>query len=123
MLGTVIIKNMFGFSLPWIIAHLIGDYIFQNDWMAIGKKKSYFICSVHIATYMLPFLFTTLNPIQLVLIAIQHYIQDRYEFIKWFCAITGKFKAEVGITLPWGHFIVDNVFHIVWVWWVVVYCA
>lgn len=108
-------------NLPWILAHLIGDFIIQNDWMAIGKKKKNWICAIHVITYMLPFLLTTLNPLQLILIAIQHYIQDRTNIIKWFCSITGKFKAEKDLALPWGHFIVDNVVHIVWMWIVVKY--
>jgi hypothetical protein len=30
---------MIGLNLPWILAHLIGDYLLQNDWMAENKKK------------------------------------------------------------------------------------
>ena len=44
--------------MHWILAHLIGDYIFQTDWMAREKKVSNFACAVHVATYMIPFLFT-----------------------------------------------------------------
>lgn len=29
--------------MHWIFAHLIGDYIFQNDWMAMNKKVQAFI--------------------------------------------------------------------------------
>ena len=25
--------------MHWIYAHLIGDYILQNDWLAEGKKR------------------------------------------------------------------------------------
>lgn len=27
-------------NLPYILAHFIGDFLLQNDWMAVGKKKS-----------------------------------------------------------------------------------
>lgn len=112
---------MIGFNLNWLLAHFIGDYILQNDWMAIGKKKSNFICFIHIAFYMLPFIFTSVTPIQFILIGTQHYVQDRSKFIAWFCSVTGKFQSEVGNknTLPWGHFIVDNIFHVIWIMFVI----
>lgn len=103
---------MLGFNLHWIYAHLIGDYLLQNDWMAQGKKKHHWINLVHISTYMLPFLFTSLNPLQLFLIAVQHYVQDKWGFVAWFCKITGKFQHES--VKVWGHIIVDNVIHILW---------
>jgi len=103
---------MIGLNLPWILAHLIGDYLLQNDWMAGNKKKSDFACSVHILTYMIPFIFTELSLIQLLLIAVQHYIQDRTHFVAWFCRVTGKFQND--FSKFWGHVIVDNVIHILW---------
>ena len=103
---------MIGFNLHWIYAHLIGDYLLQNDWMAGNKKKNSWICLVHIATYMIPFLLTDLNWLQLLLIAGQHYIQDRTHFVTWFCKITGKFQMD--FNKFWGHVIVDNVIHILW---------
>jgi hypothetical protein len=107
-------------NLPWILAHFIGDYIVQNDWMAKGKKVNSWICIIHVIMYMLPFLFTQLTFIQFILIGLQHYAQDRSNFIKWFCKITGNFQNE-GPYLPWGHFIVDNIFHITFIWIMVNY--
>ena len=112
---------MLGFNLNWVMAHLIGDYIFQNDWMAINKKKSNMVCLIHIITYMIPFAFTEITPLQFILIGAQHYIQDRTTFVSWFCRVTGKFKAEEGSKLPWGHFIVDNIFHAIWIMIVIYY--
>lgn len=59
--------------MHWIYAHLIGDYLIQNDWMAKGKKTSTGICLVHIATYLLPFLFCGLKWWQVVAIGAQHF--------------------------------------------------
>ncbi len=42
--------------MPWIFAHLIGDYLLQNDWMAARKKENSLVCLIHIVTYMLPFM-------------------------------------------------------------------
>lgn len=108
-------------NLPWILAHFIGDFVIQNDWMAINKKKSTFVCSVHVITYMLPFLLVSLTPLQFLLIGVQHFIQDRSNFIKWYCKVTNKFQDEKGLHLPWGHFIVDNVFHVIWMYFVINY--
>ncbi|MCD4742443.1 MAG: hypothetical protein K8R67_08220 [Desulfobacteraceae bacterium] len=93
----------------------------QNDWMAGNKKKSSLICLVHIITYMIPFIFTELNWIQLLLIAVQHYIQDRTNFIVWFCRTTNKFQDN-SIKI-FGHVIVDNVIHILWMAMVAYYFA
>ena len=113
---------MLGFTLPWIIAHLVGDFVIQNDWMTANKKKSNYVCFIHIFTYIIPFIFTALNPLQLLLISVQHYIQDRTYFITWFCRKTKKFQSELNNTsLPWGHIIVDNIFHIVFIWLIVTY--
>ena len=112
---------MIGFDLHWIYAHLIGDYLLQNDWMATNKKKNSLICMVHIITYMIPFIFTELNWMQLLLIAAQHYIQDRTSFVAWFCRMTNKFQN--GSNDSFGPLIVDNVFHILWMAMVANYFA
>lgn len=109
-------------GLPYILAHFIGDFLFQNDWMAVGKKKSSWICTVHVFFYMLPFLLTDLSLIQLILIAVQHWLQDRTTFIAWWCRTMGSFQSELKHkTLPWGHFVVDQVMHFVWIWIVITY--
>ena len=112
---------MIGFNLHWIYAHLIGDYLLQNDWMAENKKQNSLICLVHVITYMIPFVFTQLNWIQLLLIAIQHYIQDRTNLVAWFCKTTHKFQDDCSRFE--GHVIVDNVIHILWMAMVANYFA
>jgi hypothetical protein len=103
---------MLGFSMHWIYAHLIGDYLLQNDWMARNKKSNSIACLVHVLTYMIPFLFTDFNLLQLVLIALQHYIQDRTTLIAWFFKVTHKYQGMTGTDLFWANVITDNVVHI-----------
>ena len=104
-------------AIPYALAHFIGDFCFQNDWMAIGKKKSSLICSIHVFFYMLPFLLVEVTPWQFVLIAVQHWLQDRTRFIRWWCRTIGSFQIELTKdSLPWGHFVVDQVFHFTWLW-------
>ena len=94
--------------IPYALAHFIGDFLLQNDWMARGKKKSSFICTVHVLIYMLPFLLVELSWIQFALIAIQHWLQDRTSFIGWYCRKLGTFQGELKQeVLPWGHFVID----------------
>lgn len=109
-------------NLPYVLAHFIGDFLLQNDWQALGKKKSSLICTIHVILYMLPFLLTNLSWTQLLLISIQHWLQDRTTFIKWWCKTLGSFQNELKYeSLSWGHFVIDQIFHFIWIWIVVNY--
>ncbi len=108
-----------------LILHAIGDYLIQNDWMALNKKKftwkGELACQVHCITYSLPFLF--IGSWQAVLlIYINHYLLDRTNTVAWFLAIrNGVFNVRnfgfskerpFEITI-WLYIITDNTFHIV----------
>lgn len=103
--------------MNWLIAHLIGDYLLQNDWMAMNKKTSDWACFVHVVLYMIPFLFCGFVWWQLLLIAVQHYALDRTNFVvnfmKW--KGSGDFAKNMA---PWSIIITDNVLHIVWIYFV-----
>jgi len=101
--------------MHWIFAHLIGDYLFQTDWMANNKKKNTWACIIHVIIYMIPFLFCQLTPLQLTLIAIQHFLQDRTNFIKWFMKIKGSRKFSEPPFAPWSIYLTDNILHILWI--------
>jgi len=108
--------------INYILAHFIGDFLLQNDWQAVGKKRSSLICTTHVFLYMIPFLLTELTWLQLALIATQHWLQDRTAFVSWWCKTIGSFQAELKQNvLPWGHFIVDQIFHFIWMYLVVNY--
>ena len=98
-----------------LVAHLFGDFVLQNDWMAKNKKKSSFVCMVHVAFYSLPFLFCGLLWWQIVLIALQHFAQDRSKFILWFLNATGKRDFAKPPMAPWSIIVVDNTFHLGWI--------
>lgn len=103
---------MLGLNLHWLYAHFIGDYILSNDRISVMKKQSHLWCLLHVALYMLPFLFTSATPLQFGLIALQHFVQDRWNFIGRFNRIFGRFQHES--VKVWGHIIVDNLIHILW---------
>lgn len=102
-------------NMNWIYAHLIGDYIFQNDWMALHKKHSSFHCTVHVMTYIIPFIFCGMAWWQLLLIASQHFFQDRTNFVFWFMKTKGSEKFATGCFSPWSIVVVDNILHILWI--------
>jgi len=117
-------------NLPWVLAHFIGDFLLQNDWQAVNKKKNNWSCTLHVTLYILPFLLTNLTPVQILLIYAQHWIQDRTNFVSWWCKTMGSFQRELKHNalvannqyervLPWGHFVVDQVFHFIWMWAVI----
>jgi len=96
-----------------LIAHLIGDYILQNDWMAENKKKSNKACFIHCLLYIIPFCFF-LNWWQIILIFIQHYIQDRTNFVKWFMDFKGS--KDFRLKYDWSSILVDNIIHLLFIY-------
>ena len=98
------------------LLHLFGDYIIQNDWMALNKKKAgikgFITCFVHCATYSIPFLIIC-NPLQVLFIFLFHFAIDRTNFIKWFMTNTGKEEFMKPPMSPWSIIITDNVFHLI----------
>jgi len=97
------------------LAHLVGDYIFQTDKMAIGKKTSSWVCLGHVAAYMIPFYLCNLTWWQLALIAVQHFAQDRTGFIVWFMKWKGSEQFATGPCSPWSIIVTDNVVHVMWI--------
>lgn len=84
--------NVFDFIL---IGHLIGDYLFQNKWMAMNKSASHFKCFVHSAIYTLTLCVVTLPVIQSlwwpVIVYASHYPIDRWSLAdKWLKLIGGR---------------------------------
>ena len=98
--------------MHWIYAHLIGDCLLQNDWMALNKKKSSWACTLHIVTYLLPFYFTGLLWWQIALIGLQHFLQDRTQFVVWLMKVKGSEQFGSGPCAPWSIIVTDNILHI-----------
>ena len=94
------------------VAHLFGDFILQNEWMAVNKKKSSFVCLVHVIVYLLPFLLCQLKWWQIALIGIQHFAQDRTEFVFWWMGAWKRVHKDYWKELP---LYVDQAFHVVWI--------
>jgi hypothetical protein len=98
-----------------LVLHLVGDYLLQNDWMALNKKKpglkGFVACLVHCLIYSLPFLLIS-TPRQWVIIFVSHFIIDRWGFVKWFMNAIGQKKFAEPPMAPWSIIAVDNTFHL-----------
>ncbi len=106
-----------------IIGHLVGDYLLQNDWMALNKKKPamrYAIpCAIHAALWTLAVCAFAGWWSWTVALALffAHYWQDRTGVVIWWMTKVNRQQQFVtGPCAPWSVIVVDNVWHIVSLW-------
>jgi len=98
----------------WLVGHLVGDYLLQNDWMALNKKKSSLHCGVHVAVYVASvWLFTGWPWWALLVTAVCHFIQDRTSIVRSYMRWMGQESFATGPCAPWSIIAVDNVMHFV----------
>jgi len=70
-----------------LLAHLVGDYLLQTQWMSDNKTSRWSPAIAHGVMYTLPFLLITTSPLALLVIAGTHVIIDRYrlaKYVTWF---------------------------------------
>lgn len=97
-----------------LILHFLGDYVFQNDWMAQNKTKSSYAAFVHALVYSVPFsLIVSIHA--LLIIFLTHLLIDRFRLASYWTNSrfysSGKDKPEY-ISF-WILVIIDNTIHIV----------
>lgn len=68
-----------------IVCHLIGDYILQSDWQALGKTQKVYVALLHGFLYSLPFLFLDPSVNAFLTIWISHAIIDHFRLAKYIC--------------------------------------
>ena len=110
------------------VCHLIGDWIFQNDWIADRKTKMPWVRALHVTIYCLPFIgllgLMSAPPHFLWWMAwiwVTHFVIDSYKPLMLFRQIGGdkqafdtdSFRAAFGT--PRGFFVYvtyDQIFHL-----------
>lgn len=65
------------------LAHLLGDYVVQSDWMANEKTKRHLPAVLHAASYAACFLPLTRSPRALLVIGGTHYVIDHWRLAKY----------------------------------------
>ena len=65
------------------LAHLVGDYVLQSDWMAAEKMKRWWPAIAHGVMYTVPFLLITQSPWALLVIGGTHIVLDHYRAAKY----------------------------------------
>jgi len=75
-----------------LLAHLIGDYILQNHWMANSKTSNSWAALLHVLLYGLPFLLLVSNVYQWFIIIGTHFIIDRWRLASYWIDFWGTGK-------------------------------
>lgn len=114
-----------------LIAHFVGDYIIQSDYLANTKTERWLPAWLHGITYTLPFLFVTQSPLALIVICVTHVLIDHYRLAKHVMWATNnamcprdwryRWREQVNGMPPdrpiwlsfWLMIIVDNTLHVV----------
>lgn len=82
------------------LAHFIGDYVLQSDWMAVNKTSRWWPAIAHAGTYGLPFLLLTQDPWALSIIVGTHLVIDRYRLARHVIWVK-NFVGPRGSNPPW----------------------
>ncbi len=110
-----------------LVAHAVGDYVLQSDWMATEKTKRSVAALAHVAAYALPFLVLGASWSALAVIMGSHFVIDRWRlarYVVWAknwlgpnrpwseCAATGYPPERPAWMAVWLLIIADNVLHV-----------
>jgi hypothetical protein len=101
--------------MHWLVAHFIGDWFIQNDWLGLYKKGSSLRCFIHCLLYIIPFIFTEIPLVLLPIIALQHFIIDRSYYVDWYVKSIESYRFDMSPLWPWSGIIIDNLMHIIFI--------
>jgi Protein of unknown function (DUF3307) len=68
-----------------LVAHAVGDYVIQSDWMANEKTKKSIAAAAHAVSYALPFLFLAPSWKAMLVIIVTHFFIDRFRLARYVC--------------------------------------
>lgn len=100
--------------MDYLIGHLVGDYLLQNDYLAQNKKSNSWICALHCLIYSFCiFVLTGWSFTSIGIIFTTHFLLDRWTFPQWYMRKIGQEKFAQPPMSPWSIVLVDNIFHVV----------
>lgn len=73
------------FTVSQLLAHAVGDYVIQSDWMATEKTKRHVPAAAHALSYALPFLLLRPSLAALSVIVVTHFVIDRWRLARYLC--------------------------------------
>jgi hypothetical protein len=115
-----------------ILAHFVGDYMLQSNWMANNKTKHWWPALVHASTYFVPFYFLC-HPSLLASVVIvgTHFAIDHWRLARYViytkdylapksawkpwaeCNATGYHESVPPFLAVWLMIINDNLLHVI----------
>jgi hypothetical protein len=94
-----------------LVAHMIGDYFFQNNWMALNKTKNSLICGLHCLLYTLSIsIICQWFDWRLFIVFFTHFIMDRFRLATYWRKFYSKDEQ-----IPWI-ITSDNSIHLLILW-------
>lgn len=94
-----------------ILAHAVGDYVIQSDWMAQNKTKRSWPALVHALTYTIPFVLLTQSPTALGVIAGTHFVIDRWRlarYVVWLKNFVAPVSVHAGTKPGDPRFVIES---------------
>ena len=113
--------------MSYLLGHLVGDYLLQNDWMAMNKKSwkalGWLSCTVHCLLYSIAVCaFTGWWDWRFLLVFFSHMALDKTMVVVGYMKLTGSFKRIISDpsnpSAIWAYAVVDNTFHLVTLYWI-----
>jgi hypothetical protein len=118
-----------------LVAHVVGDYVLQSDWMASHKARHSLPAIVHALAYSIPFVWLTRSPMALLIICGSHFAIDRWRLARYIsfavnylsppphaawsdCSQTGHAPGRPEWVTHWVLTAVDNTLHVLINAWV-----
>ena len=104
-----------------LLLHLCGDYLLQNDWMAVNKTKRHLPAFIHALIYSLPFLVLHPSWAAWLVIFVTHFLIDRFRLAKYWVVFVNRVedpgpfgydKSKPDYMAFWLLIIVDNAIHL-----------
>lgn len=106
---------MIGFEM--LLGHLVGDYIFQTDFLAQNKTTRSWVCLVHCLLYTFAvavFCYAWFPLWGYAFVCGVHFPIDRFGLAHWWMQGSGQaaFSDKSGPFWPWSVIMVDNISHL-----------
>lgn len=110
-----------------IVAHFVGDYLLQNDYIAKkkvrpdgkGKALSLSVCLLHCTLYTIVVGFAGLGSLHWSMLALcffAHLFIDHFRLARKYMSLAGQNDFATGVFSPWSIIVVDNTFHLLTLW-------